>query len=376
MIKVLYITHESKNIGGSTLSLINLLRSVRSHVIPIVVCPNNGPATNLFREQGYKTLVVRYKLNIASSSFRLIKKIPRMLIDGYCNRKAIRQLASIAKEENVSIIHSNTGVLTIGYYLSRHLGIKHVWHLREFQGLGFEITPFRGWENLKKMIGSTDAAIAITNAVANHYAAAGKSNIHVINDAVRSCRDVAYEKDKDKYLLFCGNVNDKKGADMALDIFVDFQHTHPNFALLYVGHINPKYQNLLITRAEMSGVDSKVHFLEFQEDVASYFKRATAFLMCSRYDALGRSTIEAMFYGCPVIGFNFGGTREIIQDGINGYLFNNVPDAVSKLCYIIDNFDATRKIINAAHHTASSRFSEEHYGERIIQLYQSLSEDK
>lgn len=375
MITVLYITHESKSIGGSTLSLINLLRSVRSHVIPIVVCPDNGPATNLFREQGYKTLVVKYKLNIASSSFRLIKKFPRMLIDGYCNRKAIRQLASIAQEENVSIIHSNTGVLTIGYDLSKRMNLKHVWHLREFQDLDFGFTPFCGWEKLKKMIDSTDAVIAITNAVANHFASTSQSNIHVINNAVRSCKDIIYLKHKDKYLLFCGHVAHNKGAEMALDIFVDFHRKHPGYTLLYVGRVTAEYQRFLIAKAEASDVSSNVRFLGFQQDVSSYFKKAAAFLMCSQCEALGRSTIEAMFYGCPVIGFNSGGTKEIIQDSINGYLFSNVTNAVSKLCYIIDNFDATRKIINAAHHTAISRFSEEHYGERIIRLYQSLSEN-
>lgn len=375
MITVLYITHESKSIGGSTLSLINLLRSVRSHVIPIVVCPDNGPATNLFREQGYKTFVVRYKLNIASSSFRLIKKIPRMLIDGYCNRKAIRQLISIAQEENVSIIHSNTGVLTIGYDLSKRINLKHVWHLREFQDLDFGFTPFCGWKKLKKMIDSTDAVIAITNAVANHFASTSQSNIHVINNAVRSCKGTIYLKHKDKYFLFCGHVAHNKGAEMALDIFVDFHRKHPGYTLLYAGRVTAEYQRFLIAKAEASDVSSSVRFLGFQQDVSPYFKKAAAFLMCSQCEALGRSTIEAMFYGCPVIGFNSGGTKEIIQDGINGYLFNNVTDAVSKLCYIIDNFDATRKIINAAHHTAISRFSEEHYGERIIRLYQSLSEN-
>lgn len=374
MINVLYITHESKSIGGSTLSLINLLHSVSSHVAPIVICPDNGPAADLYREKGYKTLVIRYKLNIASSSFRRIKKIPRMLIDGYCNRKAIRQLVSVAQEENVKIIHSNTSVLTIGYYLSKHLGIKHVWHLREFQDFG--ITPFRRLENLKKMIGNTDAVIAITNAVADFYNTAGQSNTYVINDAVRSCKDIVYEKDKDKYLLFCGSVSNKKGADMALDIFVDFQQKHPDFALLYVGRVDASYREFLIKKAEKSGVGSKVHFLGFIEDVACYFKRASAFLMCSRCDALGRATIEAMFYGCPVIGFNFGGTKEIIQDGMNGYLFNDLAEANYKLNRIINDSTATRDIVNAAQRTALERFSEEIYGERIIRLYQSLSEDK
>lgn len=373
MITVLYITHESKTIGGSTLSLINLLRSVSSHVNPIIVCPDYGPAVDLFREHGYRTLVIKYKLNIASTSFRYIKKFPRLLVDGYCNRKAIRLLAFVSQKENVRIIHSNTSVLTIGYDLSKYLGLKHVWHLREFQDLDFGFKPFRGWKNLKKMISGTDAVIAITNAIANHFVSPNQSNIHVINNAVRSCKDITYLKNKDKYLLFCGHVALNKGAELALDIFADFHRKYPEYALLYAGRVAPEYRKFLIMKAEALGIGHKVHFLGFQKDVARYFKKATAFLMCSRCEALGRSTVEAMFYGCPVVGFNSGGTTELIQDGINGYLYNNIAEAGYKLNRIINDPTATEKIINAAQHTAMERFSEEIYGERIIRLYQSLS---
>ncbi len=44
-------------------------------------------------------------------------------------------------------------------------------------------------------------------------------------------------------------------------------------------------------------------------------------LMCSRMEAFGRVTVEALKLGMPVIGANAGGTNEIVVDGDNGYLY-------------------------------------------------------
>ena len=49
----------------------------------------------------------------------------------------------------------------------------------------------------------------------------------------------------------------------------------------------------------------------------------------------GLSTVESIACGTPVIGYNRGGTAEIVKDGVNGLLFENqteegLADAVRK----------------------------------------------
>ncbi len=59
--------------------------------------------------------------------------------------------------------------------------------------------------------------------------------------------------------------------------------------------------------------------------------RAIAFLMCSENEGLGRVSIEAMFYGCLVIGRNSGGTKDFVFDGKTGLLFNDMDGCVSAM---------------------------------------------
>ena len=44
-------------------------------------------------------------------------------------------------------------------------------------------------------------------------------------------------------------------------------------------------------------------------------------LMCSRSEAFGRVTVEALKSGRPVVGTRSGGTTELISEGVNGLLF-------------------------------------------------------
>ena len=44
-------------------------------------------------------------------------------------------------------------------------------------------------------------------------------------------------------------------------------------------------------------------------------------LTCSRNEAFGRTTVEALLMGKPVIGTNTGGTVDLISDGVDGLLY-------------------------------------------------------
>ncbi len=52
------------------------------------------------------------------------------------------------------------------------------------------------------------------------------------------------------------------------------------------------------------------------------FASADAFLFPSRTETLGLVLLEAMAAGCPVVAAASGGIPDIVQDGVNGYLFD------------------------------------------------------
>lgn len=59
---------------------------------------------------------------------------------------------------------------------------------------------------------------------------------------------------------------------------------------------------------------------------------------------LGITPLEAMALGCITFGFRAGGTAELIQDGINGYLFNSEDELNEKLLDVLKNKGLRNKI--------------------------------
>ncbi|MCM1982988.1 glycosyltransferase [Lyngbya confervoides] len=61
--------------------------------------------------------------------------------------------------------------------------------------------------------------------------------------------------------------------------------------------------------------------------LASAFASADAFMFPSRTETLGLVLLEAMAAGCPVVAAAKGGITDIVEDGVNGFLFDPSPEA-------------------------------------------------
>lgn len=376
MIRVLYISHEADEVLGSTLSLANHLHALRQDVEPLVVVPREGSSARHLRNLGYEVLAIRFKLNVTPKRLSWLKRLPRQFWDGWINEQACRQLSIIVRERNIQIIHTNSSVTLLGHQLKNYLChhydflVPHVWHLREFQDLDFGFQPFNGWNSLRHMVSDSDAIIAITRTILDHYVD-NHPRSFVVNDAVRRRDDIS-TADKQPYLLFCGRVIPNKGAETALHIFAAIAPHYPELSLRYVGSIEPEYQQQLSALAQQRGIADRIFFEGFQSDIRLYMQHATALLMCSRNEAQGRVTVEAMFYGTPVIAMASGGTLEIVEDGVNGLLFNNIQEGAAQLIRLVDDPELAQHLINEAHDTASERFSEEGYRFQMLHIYHSV----
>ena len=91
-------------------------------------------------------------------------------------------------------------------------------------------------------------------------------------------------------------------------------------------------------------------------------------LVCSRNEAWGRVAAEAMVSEKPVIGYNSGGTKEIIIDNYNGLLYNNVEELVERMKEVIINQDLVKYLTKNAKRLALEQFSGEVYTSNILNI--------
>lgn len=375
-IKVLYINHETHGEGGSTASLLNLIHSVAEVVEPIVLVRSKENLVN-FKKAGIKCFFYPFSQNVADTNIikGVINYFPRMIRDSFLDKKCIEKVVDLLRDEEVDIVHSNSSVIRIGLKIARMLKAKSVIHLREFLDLDFNTKPFWGWKSVKRIIMKSDYVIAITQAIYNHWDVASLNrNSVVMWNAVRKAKSILpIIQNKDKYVLFCASrATENKGVFDATEIFCKSGLPQLGYSLRIVGRADNITKDRILSIAKKFTADNQISFLGYVKEIDLLMNNASAFLMSSKNEALGRVTIEAMFAGCPVLGRNSGGTKELIKHGVNGYLYNSIDEGAKCLKSLIEYPEITKRFVEEGRSFAINNFSEEVYSDKIIAIYNQL----
>lgn len=375
---ILYITHEQYKLGGSSLSLLNLIKGIRNSFNPIIIAPCESVVSEFFRSNGIETHIVPFELSFTDKKGlrRCLTCVPRFVRDWVTNRRAVSLIGSKFADRRIMIVHSNSSAVGIGAAVAQRLQCCHIWHLREFlnHGLGFE--PTVGWPLFRWLIRRSDRIICITNAIKEHYHLNDRTNVSIIHDAVRERMPPLRLDTKDNYILFAGGTNPAKGVEVAIRGFRDISKSNPHLILKIIGHLNQEHMPKLNALVSSLGISGKVKFIGFCDNVEALYRHAQCMLMCSPNEGMGRVTIEAMFYGCPVIGFARAGTKELISHENNGLLYEDVQEIPALYQWLQKDRSRRDALIYNAFEFAQQNFTEEVYAEQIKSIYASITNAK
>ena len=383
MLTVLYVTN-APDLYGSNQSLYYLLRSIGKEINPIVLFPSKGPAVKLFESQGIECLVYPYitvfiksfrkfikdKDFIRPWRFRFIKYISKYIrYDIY----SIMRLKKHLDGRKIDIVHTNNSFISFGTLLSLLLRAKHVWHIREQMHPTSHQVIFGGLPRLKRMMNKADARVFVSDSCRKWWGLKEKQS-YVLFDAVRSIEDCCYEPNKQRYLLFCsGYIIKEKGIEKAVEAYGISGLANEGIGLKVVGYCRDEgLKQRVIVEAKNFGCDSSIEFITFQKDVKPLFQNAMAFINPSENEGMGRTTVEAMFYGCPVVGLASGGTMDLIRHEETGYLFHTVEECAELMNKV--SHESQEKLIWRAQEFVRHELSVEGYGEKLLRVYHSVLE--
>jgi glycosyltransferase involved in cell wall biosynthesis len=134
------------------------------------------------------------------------------------------------------------------------------------------------------------------------------------------------------------------------------------------------YRDRMIARADELGIRARCVFVPFRPDVERLMHAADIFVLPSLSETFGIVYIEALASGLVVLGTDAGGVPEIIDHGVNGFLFPpSNSDALHALLQRVLTDDALRSAM--AHHArfdAVERFDRKRNAQQFVSICHAI----
>jgi glycosyltransferase involved in cell wall biosynthesis len=275
----------------------------------------------------------------------------------------------------------------IGAWLARK---PHVWHLHESPYRDARITFDLGFQLATRLIDRLSAlVVVVSQAVANEYSGYIKPDkLRIVYQSITSGEGLSQdETDRihssrpDTNVFKCamvGSLQPWKGQEEAIKALSEVVRRGVNGHLLLVGTGEESYFKMLRQQVKDQGLERRVTFTGYVSDPTPLMHASDVILMCSRWEAFARVTIEAMLAGKAVIASASGGTIEQVQDGKTGLLYErgNHLELADKIQYLYENPKARLELGQAAYAWAVGRFTQERYAREMLELFTSVLSKK
>ncbi|CAM2978959.1 glycosyltransferase family 4 protein [Shewanella loihica] len=378
--KLIYVVESSVPYGANKclIEIIDRLDKDKHEVM--VVGADEGALSSWLRERNVSYVSLNHRLSIypvLNSRKDYLLWLPRLFRRVALNVIAMVKFFKICKRFKPDIVHTNVGPCSLGYFVATYLGIKHVWHVREYQDLDFGMSFFPNRKAFLKRLKRSDAVICITNSIAAHFHLTDNENLAVINDGVISDEKEIDIIQKENYFLFAGRLEAAKGIEEAIESFFEFCETDSSGISFYVaGDGNFNYLKKLKEKVSKSNFSNRVRFLGFRDDIFALMRMAKALVVASRCEGFGLITAEAMYQGTLVIGRDTGGTSEILKDskGIHyGFLFNSIDELTKLMHEVVDlSPDEYTKMARSAQRRTLDKYTINRNFREISDVYNTL----
>lgn len=174
-------------------------------------------------------------------------------------------------------------------------------------------------------------------------------------------------------LVYVGRLGVEKNLAFLLRSFnIIVKKYKLNACLIIVGEGSER--GILERYCQTEGIDSQVIFTGKQspEQVAAYYQLSDLFVFPSRTETQGLVTIEAMASGLPVVAVNAAGTRDMVDDKVNGILVEENEDQFANAVFnlLTDRSLYDKMSIKAL--TKADSLSIEKMTYRLLDGYQEL----
>lgn len=380
--RILFIASDNIKMSGAFLCLVSLCDVlINKHGLDVfVILPYYGDGKSLLDAKNIPNFTVTsFAWGIDISREMDDECLKEIRDKKLVNQAAIKNIRKFIKINDVDLVHINTSGTYVGACASLEEGVPFIWHIREMFG---ESLNFKIWDKKEadKLINKANKVVTVSDSIYERYSKSiDLDKLTIIYDGV----DVEKFYNPTKEILnddvvkfiFIGNVAEYKGIHDFIGACIKlYKNGFEDFEVLVVGAGEDKDINQVNDSLINAKIDDKVTFFGFQKDVTPYLKQSDVFCMCSHFEAFGRTTVEAMMAGNLVIGANTGGTKDLIEDGKTGILYNSgsADELYQKMRFVIENKQESKEIAKEGQDYMVRNMSSERNADEIYELYQEI----
>ena len=376
--KILLAATSTEDFSGASKCLLELASSLTRHGQEVVVSlPKVGGSIEAaLSEKNISFVVMREyqcwykeKNETLSPITTALKRVMNEITVAKC-RKYLRI-------ERFDIVHVNA----LTAYVVGKAAIKEkipvVWHIREFMEEDLGIS-FADREYSLELLNRAMQFIAISQPICNKWSAQLQVPVTVVHDGV-PVKDYYVDNNsvhETVNVLLYGRVVPGKGQLFYVQAAENIlRNTSKPCTFYFAGKVeDEEYFNSCMQSIRQSGQENSIKYLGQISDIQTLLRDTDIVCVCSTKEGFGRVTVESMLGRCLVLGAASGATSELIQDGMNGILYqpNDHDDFCKKLTTCIEHFDDYTNVIENGQKYALANFTDEKNVEGILSIYKNV----
>ncbi|MBL7983250.1 MAG: glycosyltransferase family 4 protein [Flavobacteriales bacterium] len=382
-----YITHYADLLGANR-SLLELVKGLREGhgVTPLVMAPREGDLTIALREADIPVQVFPFEPWMTERWYgggphhRLMQywreeKAARARLR--TNRQLLPAMVGALRAEGVQLVHANSAVAGIAPMVAAQAGVPLVWHVREMPEQHYGMHLDAGRRGYGDALTKADRVIAISHAVeADVRRYAPKARVRVVYNGVLAAHRFAelavrtgerWAVDAPFTFAMVGLIHPGKHQVEAVEALRGLLDRGIEARLVIVG---AGREAPVRERIAQLGLSAHVELTGYLAEPFDVLFRSHALLMCSRNEAMGRATVEAMACGLSVIGHASGGTPELVQHGVSGLLYpGGALPLAEQMALLAADGNLARRLGEQARQDAAARFSVERSCAEVNAVY-------
>jgi glycosyltransferase involved in cell wall biosynthesis len=321
MINILFLS-DSRGVSGAEKVLLSLARHLNRRKFRLFAAVPSGSSLQIaFEESGISTFKIDYHFRYPA--LRYIDHV-----------RIAAKLLSVARRTKANIVYCNRAIVgKYGSIIQFFTGIPCIWHLHDL------------YENFlgDRLAEIATQMISVSLSVKNSFPGHLQSRIKVIYNGVERVDTTTSPLESqilalksefrigrdEKVVSILGRITPWKGQHVFLEAARIVNANRQNIKFLIVGDVfqglntdDTNYKDKLIQSREKFALNDSVVFTGWRSDITAILALSDILVNASvKPEPLGTTILEAMAMGRPVICSDLGGSSEIVQNGINGFLF-------------------------------------------------------